>query len=199
MIGTLSVLGVSVAVIKFFWRGSSSTPKDIMKDLNEFLEAPIGSFSRREIVKGIISKDFIGTVKTGINGSQQEKYLEAYVRKGKDFTVTLTGISDAVIINKNFGYKLPYEKGDFVPTDSLPSLADMLDGYFLTIVSNGKKAGFLIGANQQGINTAKKVLDGVSAELANGESLENSVTWLKDESDHSEKGSTNQNGLFLVN
>ena len=170
---------------------------DFMKDREKFLKAPFESIPKKQVTNGFASKEFIETLRN----KGQERYSESHVRKGKNFTLLLTGISDAIEIDEKFSHSSTYEKGEYIVSENnLPLSANMLDGYFLNIVSNGQKAGYLIGTDRSGLNTVKKILDDISIKLVAGETLEGTVKWLRDESDYTSRGSTNHSGrLLLIN
>lgn len=185
-----------------------SEPKkiDLLKDREEFLNTPFVSASRKPVAKEVIGKEFIGTVKTTTN-NEKGKYLESYVKKGKDFTVELIGISNAIGMNEDFSCSSAFEKGTYTAGEKdLPSSPDILDGYFLKIVSKGQKAGFIIGTDRENLNTAKKMLEELSAKLADDTrnpeddtsvtTFDKAIKWLKD-SDYSTRGSTNNRGRLL--
>ncbi len=194
------VLSVLASPFTYFFSGNSNQ-KDLIKERDSYLEAPFENIPKKQITNGFASKEFTGTVKVANGDKEQERYLESHVRKGKDFTVVLTGIADAIDIDTGFTHKSVYEKGEYTVTkNDLPLSANTLDGYVLNITANGKKAGYLIGADQSGLGTVKKLLDDISRKLAIGDSLEKTVTWLRDESDYTSRGSTNHPGrLILIN
>lgn len=192
------VLSVLTSPITYFFSGNSKQ-KDLIKERGGYIESPFESIPKKQITNGFASKEFIGTVKATTEDTSQDRYLESHVRKGKDFTVTTTGISDAISTDELFAHKNAYEKGEHtINENDLPLSAKMLDGYVLTISANGKKAGYLIGTDQSTI--VKKLSDDLARKLAGGSTIEETVAWLRDESDYTSRGSTNHPGrLILIN
>ena len=179
--------------------GGSNHLLTVKEICDNFVQLPYEAARRtRDIkkgIKGIITKEFNGTIKS-TSSNLDSRYLHSVVKKLNGATVVLTAICDRDKLQKEFENKSYQERGKYkLSLEDYPVSKDSIEGYHLLVIYGNEKAAMQINKLWDEKMLLDSILNATLQRCHELTSPEKAIEWLKD-SDF-RVGGSNPKGRFI--